>query len=189
MIGFFEDVLKMPYLSGGYQDSPQEKEIKRLLRKYSFVEKPKGTVLKDNEYIYQPNGENNSPDFYVKSGKLHSIECKSTKKGAKPVYNGGLPHDEYIYIFSSGKYDETTIYYGKDILPKDVRKIYDELTTKLKDIVDEFNEKLNNCEENNRGFNYYCRNMYTQAGKAVKTNYFTHKDRNKCEQNVLNTFR
>ena len=121
--------------------------------------------------------------------KIYSLECKSSKKGAKPVFNGGLPDENYIYIFSSGKYNETTIFYGKDVVPPEVRKIYTKFIAKFKELVGECNDELNACKVNVRGFNYYCRNMFTQAGKKEKTNYFTHKDRSKCEQNVLNTFR
>ena len=190
MFKFFMDVLKLPYLKGGYENSPQESEIKRLLKKHKFNEVPKGAVLKDGQFIYQPNGENNSPDFYVQdSGITYSLECKSVKKGAKPVYNGGLPKKEYIYIFCSGKYDQTTIYYGNDVVPEKVRKIYDKLLTKLSTVLDEFKEEFVNCEENDRGFGYFLRHMYIQAGKKEKTDYFSHKNRKACEQNVLNTFR
>ena len=57
MLKFFKDVLELPYLKGGYENSPQELEIKCLLKKYDFVEKPKGSDLKNGEFIYQPNGE------------------------------------------------------------------------------------------------------------------------------------
>ena len=180
----------LPYLAGGYQNSPQEKGIKKLLTKHKFVEKPKGTTLKDGEYIYQPNGENASPDFYVQDNdKIYCLECKSTKNSAKPVFNGGMPDEEYIYIYCSGKYDQTTIFYGRDVVPPEVRKIYNKFIAKFKELVNECNDELNACKVNVRGFNYYCRNMFTQAGKKEKTNYFVHKDRSKCEQNVLNTFR
>ena len=38
----------------------------------------------------------------------------------------------------------------------------------------------------NRGFNLsYARPKFEQGGGNHKTNYFTHADRTKCEQNVL----
>jgi hypothetical protein len=190
MLNFFKDVLNLGYLKGGYEDSPQESKIKELLGKHNYVEVPKGSTLRYGQFIYQPNGNNNSPDFIVNDlGKVYSLECKSVKKGAKPVYNGGLPKVDYIYIFCSGKYDQTTIYYGKDIVPPEVRDIYERLLKKLNIVLDEFKQEFINCEENNRGFGYFLRHMYIQAGKKQKTDYFTHKDRNKCEENVFNTFR
>jgi hypothetical protein len=41
----------------------------------------------------------------------------------------------------------------------------------------------------NRGFDFYLRDMYIQQGGQKYTDYFTHPDRDKCEQNVLNIFR
>ena len=190
MLKFLKDVLKLPYLKGGYENSPQENKIKELLQKHGFVEVPKGSPVKSGQYVYQPNGNNNSPDFIVNDiGKVYSLECKSVKKGAKPVYNGGLPKEDYIYIFCSGKYNETTIYYGCDVVPDIVRKIYGRMIEKMIDVQEEFKDEFINCIDNVRGFGYFRRDMYIQAGKAEKTDYFKHKDRNKCEQNVLDTFR
>lgn len=189
MLNFLKAVLKLPYLKGGYENSPQESKIKDLLVEHNFFEVPKGSTLRHGQFIYQPNGNNNSPDFIVNDlGKVYSLECKSVKKAAKPVYNGGLPKEDYIYIFCSGKYDQTTIYYGNDVVPPEVREIFNRLIEKLTIVHDEFRQEFINCKQNVRGFGYFIRHMYIQAGKAEKTNYFTHKDRSKCEQNVLNTF-
>lgn len=190
MLKFFNDVLKLPYLKGGYEDSPQESKIKELLGKHKFVEVPKGSPIRSGQFIYQPNGNNNSPDFIVNDlGKVYSLECKSVKKAAKPVYNGGLPNKEYIYIFCSGKYNETTIYRGNDVVPEKVRKIYNRLLEELNKVLDEFKDEFKNCKENDRGFGYFLRHMYIQAGKKEKTDYFSHKKRNTCEQKVLDLFR
>ena len=43
--------------------------------------------------------------------------------------------------------------------------------------------------KDNRGFDFYLREMYTQSGGAEYTNYFTHTDRHKCEENVFNFFK
>jgi hypothetical protein len=190
MLKFFIDVMSLPYLKGGYENSPQEAKIKELLGKHKFTEVPKGSDLKKGQYIYQPNGNNNSPDFIVNhNGNIYPLECKSVNKGTKPVYNGGLPREEYIYIFCSGRYNKTTIFLGKDIVPPEVREIYERLLKELNIVLDKFKDEFIGCKENIRGFGYFLRHMYIQAGKAEKTNYFTHKDRNKCEQNVLDTFR
>lgn len=190
MLNFFEDVLKLPYLKGGYEDSPQESEIKCLLKMHKYTEVEKGTNLKSGQFIYQPNGNNNSPDFYVNDkGTVYSIECKSVNKGAKPVYNGGLPKEHYIYIFCSGKYNETTVYRGSDVVPEKVRQIYNRLLEQLENVLEEFKDEFKDCKENDRGFGYFLRHMYIQAGKKEKTDYFSHKKRKLCEQNVLDIFR
>lgn len=192
MLKLLQDILTLPYLKGGYEDSPQETEIKRLLCKHGFTEIEKNSILlpQSNHFIFQPNGNNNSPDFLVcYEGKNYPLECKSVKKGGKPVYNGCLPVEDYIYIFCSNQYNQTTIYFGKDIVSPEVREIYGRLLEKLNGVLEEFTEEFIDCKQNKRGFGYFIRHMYIQAGKAEKTNYFTHKDRKDCEENVLDTFR
>ena len=40
--------------------------------------------------------------------------------------------------------------------------------------------------DDERGFNFYIRNMFTQSGGWTRTNYFKHKDRGFCEDRVVN---
>ena len=197
---FFENALKMEFSSGGYQKSNHEEAIEKLLRKNGFKKSALKKIskkqrdkalaggdiplLKEGEYIAQPTGKNDSPDFIVRyKGKLHFIECKSSQE-PHPTYNGGRPKEEYIYIFTSGKINQTTIYYGKDVLNNQVRDLYDELLRKNEENYKWFKSQLG-LVDNDRGFDYYERHMYTQSGGAEFTNYFTHKDRKICEENVL----
>ena len=182
MKAFFEDVLKLPY-KGNSQGNPEhENQVEELLIKHGL------------KYVAQPNGTQNSPDFHVyyKDGgnsrwnsSIISLECKSAA-GAKPTYNSGLPKKGVIYIFSSKKYDATTIYYADDVISDEMREVYYDLIDELAKVVKEFqnNPVVKACP---RGFNFYMRAMYTQAGKWLVTDYFKHEDRERCEQNVLNT--
>lgn len=189
MLAFFLDILKMPYKTGGYQDSKHENRVKQLFLKHKFVERPKGSDLKDGEFISQPRGKNNNPDFYVKhNGKLYSVECKSSA-GISPTYNGALPKQNYIYIFSSGKYNATTIYYGRDVVSLEQEKVYAEMKDELAKVQAKYNSLLRKADSFKRGFGYYRRDMYIQEGGQKLTDYFKHPDREKCERNVLNTFR
>ena len=43
--------------------------------------------------------------------------------------------------------------------------------------------------QDDRGFDFYLREMYIQSGTSEYTDYFTHKDRTTCEQNVFNFFK
>ena len=195
----------MEYSQGSYTNSKHEKCVKDLLIKNRFTEgklkviskKRKDEVLKTNnfpelnemEFICQPAGNNNSPDFIVVfKNRPYFIECKSSK-GIYPVFNGGMPIEDHIYIFSSCKYNSTTIFYGRDILSESTRKMLNKIKIKIKKISNEFNKELNNDHSNSRGFNYYVRNMFIQQGGNKNVNYFTHKDRDGCERNVLDTFR
>ena len=197
---FLEDALKMEFAAGGYQQSDHEEGVENLLKKNGFKKSNLKKIsknqrdnalaggdiplLKEGEYIAQPTGKNDSPDFIVRyKGKLYFIECKSSQE-PHPTYNGGRPKEEYIYIFSSGKVNQTTIFYGKDVLNDQVRHLYDELLRKNEENYKWFKAQLASVD-NNRGFEYYERHMYTQSGGAEFTNYFTHKDRKICEENVL----
>ena len=121
-------------------------------------------------------------------GKRHSVECKSSE-GVFPQYNGAHPKQNYIYIFSSGKYNATTIYYGRDVLSLEQEKLYAEMKDELSKFQVKYDSLLRKSDRFKRGFGYYRRDMYIQEGGYKLTDYFKHPDREKCEQNVLNTFR
>ena len=99
------------------------------------------------------------------------------------MYNGGLPKPGVVYVFSSQKYDSTTIYFADDIVTDEKRELYEALTTEYKKILTEFQSREG--WNDPRGFDFYMRAMYTQKGEADKTDYFKHFDRTRCEQNVL----
>jgi len=196
---FFNDVLNMPYYGGS---DVHQYHVEHLLEKHGFnkqfviiSKKNRDEYLRtgifldlpDNSYISQPCGTQDSPDFIVKyNNKLYFIECKSGA-GAKtsPTYNSGLPKKEYIYIFTCQKYNGTTIFLGNDIISDDKRNLFNQLLEAQNKILEEF--RKNPLWKDDRGFDYYTRDMYTQSGDSSKTDYFKHRDRFLCEQNVLNS--
>jgi hypothetical protein len=64
------------------------------------------------------------------------------------------------------------------------QQILDELIEKQRIIEKEYNQKLKDCDVNHRGISYYTRPMIQQSGGAEYTNYFAHRYKEKCEQNV-----
>jgi hypothetical protein len=169
---FFADCLKLPYKSNSQDNPEHEDQVEALLIKHGL------------RYESQPNGIQNSPDFYVYHNDIrYSVECKSSK-GHFPVYNSGLPKPGVIYIFSSKKYNETTLYNADDIVSPTKRKLYEKLLSGYSDLLNEMRQDPD-WTEDSRGFDFYMRAMYTQSGGAIKTNYFTHADREMCESNVL----
>lgn len=169
---FLADCLKLPYKPNSQDNPEHENQVEDLLKKHGLV------------YQAQPNGTQNSPDFYVwENGNRYSIECKSSK-AHYPTYNGGLPKPDSIYIFSSKKYNETTIYNANDIVSIEKREMYSELLEELNNVLRRFQSRPE-WSEDERGFDFYIRNMYTQSGGKLKTDYFTHKDRHRCEAAVL----
>ena len=169
---FFKEVLELSYKSNSQDNPLHENQVEDLLIKHGF------------DYVAQPNGIQASPDFRVtlKNGKTVDIECKSSKQ-TYPTYNGGLPKEGVVYIFSSKRYNETTVFFAEDIVTEKKRN-------QLSNLVEELNTVLKSHQQDSdwqddRGFDFYIRNMYVQNG-AGKKDYFTHNDRERCEQKVLN---
>ena len=170
---FFQDVLRLPYRPNSQQNPQHENQVEELLIKHGF------------QYESQPNGIQNSPDFrvYLSNGKTVDLECKSSKQ-TYPTYNGGLPKEGVVYIFSSKRYNETTIFFADDVVSAKKREQFDVLVKELNSVlkVHQMDEEWQN---DTRGFDFYIRNMYVQNG-AGKKDYFTHSERQICESNVLN---
>lgn len=173
MNDFFRDCLKLPWKSNSQDNPEHENQVEELLIKHNI------------KYVAQPNGTQNSPDFYAyHEGKRYSIECKSSK-GHYPTYNGGLPKPESIYIFSSKKYNQTTLYFADDVVTKRKRELFSCLIEEINDVLKKYQD-LPEWKDDDRGFNFYIRNMFTQSGGWTRTDYFKHKDRTLCEERVLN---
>lgn len=172
MKSFLKDCLTLPY-KGNSQDNPEhENQVEELLKKHGL------------EYVAQPNGIQNSPDFHVYvDSKIYSIECKSSK-GSYPMYNGGLPKIDTIYVFSSKKYNQTTIFNANDVVQPVKRAQYEALLNDLKDVLEKHRDTAD-WQDDPRGFDFYIRNMYIQSGGKEKADYFLHEDRERCERNVL----
>ena len=170
---FWKEVLLLPYKSNS-QDNPfHEQQVEDLLIKHGF------------RYIAQPNGTHNSPDFrvFLEDGKTVDIECKSSKQ-TYPTYNGGLPKEGVVYIFSSNRYNQTTIFFADDVVSTKKRQQFNNLTEELNAVL-KLHQMNEEWQEDSRGFDFYIRNMYVQNG-AGKKDYFKHFERQQCESNVLN---
>lgn len=197
MLKVFEDILKIKYSTMPESGNKgHEQSVANILKQHGFIEtkkipKKKFVIERDllpNRFVHQPNGSQKSPDFIVNyNDKYIHIECKSSKDTTAPTYNGGMPNSEYVYVFTSGNTDETTIFYGDAVAPEEIQEILNELIKEIAPIVNKYNQKLAEHVLNNYGINYYCRNMFDHRGNTQ--NYFTHPIRKKEEQRVLNTFR
>jgi hypothetical protein len=170
---FWQEVLLLPYKSNSQDNPLHEKQVEELLIKHGF------------RYIAQPNGIQASPDFRVffENGKTVDIECKSSKQ-TFPTYNGGLPKEGVVYIFSSNRYNQTTIFFADDVVSTKKRQQFNNLTEELNAVL-KLHQSDEEWQEDSRGFDFYIRNMYVQNG-AGKKDYFKHFERQQCESNVLN---
>ena len=173
MKAFWEEVLQLPYKSNSQDNPLHEKQVEELLIKHNL------------KYVAQPNGIQASPDFrvFLENGKTVDIECKSSKQ-TYPTYNGGLPKEGVIYIFSSKRYNETTVFFADDVVSKKKRQQFSNLVEELNAVL-KLHQMDEEWKEDSRGFDFYIRNMYVQNG-AGKKDYFKHSERQLCETNVLN---
>jgi hypothetical protein len=171
---FWEEVLTLPYKSNSQGKPLHELQIKALLDKFGYL------------YEYQPNGPQASPDFRVtlSNGNTVDIECKSSAQ-TFPTFNSGLPKKKVVYILCSKKTNETTIFFAEDVVSESKRELYAQLNEDLNAVLKTYRSR-EEWQNDDRGFDYYIRPMYTQSGGKEKTNYFTHADRKLCESKVLN---
>jgi hypothetical protein len=145
-------------------------------------------AIENNSFIIQPFGSQSTPDFIIKyKDILIPLEAKSSQT-AKPTYNGGLPKQECIYAFTCKKHDSHTLFFGKDIISKEKndRLIAHHKRHRLLD--EEFEaQEITNDTQYKRGFKYYTRAMYIQTSSHldISNDYFTHPQRETCENNVL----
>ena len=170
---FWQEVLQLPYKSNTQDNSHHERQVKNLLDRFGY------------EYVWQPNGSQNSPDFRVTlpSKKVVDIECKSSKS-PYPTFNGGLPKKGVVYIFSSKRYNQTTIFFAEDVVSDRKRQLFSKLVEELNSLLKVY-QSDEEWQDDDRGFDFYIRNMYVQNGVGKK-DYFKHTKRELCESNVLN---
>ena len=196
------DIRQMPYyrnhqaVSGAVHNiSSHEDAVKDVLlchglkqvdRKISKKERdawladPDSCDLTEGTFLFQPCGQNDSPDFIVKlKDRAYFLECKSVKGSTKaPMYNSGVPKTGYIYVFTAERYNETTIYFGEDVCPPEDYATFQELIEEHRKLDRKYNPKFTN----NFGIQHYTRPMVKHVGG---TNYFENEYREQIEQRVL----
>jgi len=174
---FFKDVLSMPYTKNGMGDSSHEDAVEELLKKHNL------------SYKAQPYGINRHPDFEVYyNGSKVWLECKSTKHHTI-IHNSSYPKTGTVYILTSKKYNQTTVFRGEDVLPPETKEKFENITSKVKEYAQELLEECGVYEENinPHGFDITFRGCVYQKGGWKKTDFFRHKNRQRFERNVLET--
>lgn len=152
-----------------------------LAQRDEWMRSGSADALPDNSFLSQPCGTHHSPDFIVKmNGKLYFIECKSVK-GGTPMYNSGVPKPEYIYVLCSKKHDETTAYWGRDVLEREHEKAIHQHIAEARRRDQDFNERF----ANDHGISYYTRPMIQHKGSKEIQDYFLNPQRKDLEQRVL----
>jgi hypothetical protein len=96
------------------------------------------------------------------------------------MYNSGVPKDGYIYVFSAQAYDETTIFFGEDVMPPGDYALMQELISEHRALDAKYNALLSSPY----GIKHYTRPMMNHVGGI---NYFTHPRRAELETRVLDS--
>lgn len=208
MRAIIEEILNMPYYgnlaaaSGKvHNDAKHEDAVENILRKHNFTpsdfrssitkkcrdnwkSNPGSCDMTEGSYISQPCGTHNSPDFIVKDfdGKVYFLECKSVNKSGTPMYNSGIPTAEYIYILTSKKHNQTTVYFGKDVVNVKVGEALEKHIKEARRRDEELNKILSDLG-NSHGISYYTRPMIQHKGSGK--DYFMNPRRRLLEQRVL----
>lgn len=207
----FAEFLKMPYfknhaaVSGSVHNfANHEEAISQLMIKHGYSKFTPSKKLKkknfktDNflsnmpikSFVEQPFGTHSAPDFLIKSENnvIIPLEAKSSETASHPTYNSGGVKQGFYYIFCSKKTNSTTIYQGEDIITVEQQQAIDEHIKGEKLRATILNEKLKNLDVNSRGISFYPRPMICQSGGSSFANYFSHKNRERDEQRVLDSF-
>ena len=190
-----EEVLKMPYYKNYAAESGKvhnvakhEDAVAAVLKKHGLKELSKEQyMLGALGFVLQPNGTHSSPDFWVRplEGKHYDLESKSVKGSTTaPMYNSGLPKPDMIYIFCCQKYDETTIYYGRDVMGSNVYDLMESYRAECKERDKQFNARLKEARGDiDMNINWYTRPMMTHKGS--EKDYFQNEHRQERERRVL----
>jgi hypothetical protein len=139
-------------------------------------------------FILQPAGTQSFPDILVRdfSGSWIALECKSVSRGGTPMWNDNVPQQNAVYVLSSGTYDQsTTVFLGKDVISKEAILILREQERAMNELAKTFAARMKLADTYNRGWIQKSRRQNFQQGGSELTNWFTHQNRNICEQNVL----
>jgi hypothetical protein len=171
--------------------SSQFKKLKSILKKWARSgddsDLRKATAgIKPGSYILQPSGTQGFPDILVLdfNNRFVAVECKSMKNYC-PMWNDSLPNPNALYVLASGKYNETTIFLGRDVISQEEYDLMAEQEEAFAQIVKKYNPKMKSVDVHNRGWLLKSRKQYFQQGGEATTNYFKHENRAICEANAL----
>ena len=180
------DVLKK---NGFFEFVPKSEKNKKK-RTRSWIEHPELSLeMPVNTFISQPCGTHESPDFIFKISPsvIIAVECKSSTQSS-PLYNSGGVTSHYLYVLSSQKYNQSTIYMGSDIINQEQQLIIDKHIKNIRELELAVNQQLREHDTNHRGISFYTRPMINQSGGKTYCDYFTHENRKTAEENVMNYF-
>lgn len=198
-IVMIKKLFELEFKSNTFADKKHENRVRKTIESFGIKNTKDSSIikiLKDKKninkivselvdvlvYIEQPFGSQKSPDFIVCFwGLIIWIECKSGKK--KITWNTGYPRENVLYVFSSKKTNNTTVFLGSlcEIYNKNknFEKKYDEFDEEIKELSKKKFESLFESEK----FSFYSRRMLVD-----KTDYSDQKLRFSLFEKTLEVF-
>lgn len=196
-----EDAVANVIQQSGFVEIPKwqfPKLTKTLLKKWARTGDDRALRqatqgMPPGSYILQPAGTQGFPDVlvldFVQSNatpRFVAVECKSGKTGLTPMWNDNLPNPDTIYVLSSGKANQTTVFLGRDVITPAELQCQLDFMTDVNKLIAHYRSLMAPIDVLNRGWDLKARPQNFQGGGKAKTNYFTHASRTSCETNVLN---
>ena len=133
--------INLDFKSNSFSNKIHEESVRNIIEESGFVEKKSMKELFINNYVYQPYGSQKPPDFAINYNEvIYNIECKSSKRTKKPMWNCSIPDDKTIYIFSVP--DCNILFFGNWILDDKTKKIMDEFIEESKKVSKKYSDKL-----------------------------------------------
>lgn len=190
-----EEAVALRIKSAGFAESSKAqfpKLTKGLLKKWAntgddtLIDSILATMPKGS-YILQPAGSQGFPDILVKDfgGRLVAVECKSGKNGLCPMWNDNVPKPNALYVLSSGLANQTTLFLGRDVISQSTYDLMAQQEAEIALIVQKYNKLMSSADAHKRGWLQKSRKQHFQGGGGALTNYFTHSDRKRCEEQAL----
>jgi hypothetical protein len=161
-----ENIENMDYASNTFKDKNHERNVETILKSLGFSEIEEHPSSIGDFYIREPNGGQNPPDFRVYSNNEQlDIECKSCRKGYKPMWNASYPQGDMVYVYTNSTDNTSVVFSGEEVVTPEVQAIYEEYKRLNKELHAKINERLNSlpAHQNPYGMQVYARNMFVQT--------------------------
>lgn len=160
----------------------KDSSIIKILKDKKNINKFVGELVDVVVYIEQPFGSQKSPDFIICFyGHIIWVECKSGKN--RISWNSGYPQENVLYVFSSKKTNNTTVFLGSQteiyIENKKFEERYNQFDKKNKESSKEEFENIFKSEN----FSFYSRRMLID-----KTDYSNQELRFSLFEKTLEVF-
>lgn len=144
----------LDYEENSFSNKQHEKSVRTIIEESGFEEaeytkkSDKTKVIKNLSngcYVYQPKGSQNFPDFIIRyKGKVYNIECKSSQKTKKPMWNCSYPEKDSIYIFSIPS--SNILFFGEWICDEESKEIMKDFIEDSKAVAKKYSSRLLNLD-------------------------------------------